>query len=426
MLYGRRVGNPIRRRICERNRKNMGGELKIKSCDSRESAVGRASLSLYCGIPYCPSICTYCDFNVYARRAGEYEAYVAALVREIEIVAQTLAPPRRAKSLAFGGGTPSILSGAQIEKFVRAALAHFQFERGAEWTLEANPGTVDFEKLGALREIGFNRLSLGVQTFDDARLKQFNRAHTVAHAYEAFELARRARFENINLDLIYGLPNQTLDDWRETLERALAFQSEHLSLYGLQVEERTVLKKQIDLGRVAMPDADRAAQMYELAVERLRAAGFEHYEISNFARRGFESRHNKTYWRNEPYLGFGAGAHSSRQDERGEHIRFENVKSPREYIRRLETGESPVAARETISRGMQMSETIFLGLRLTEGVEWKRFSERFAVDAREIYREPIELLARQGVLLVNDERMRLTERGMLVSNQILWRFLPEE
>ncbi len=381
--------------------------------------------ALFVFIPYCPSICTYCDFNVYARRAEEFDAYVHAVAREVEQTAQAIDSPRVAKSLALGGGTPSILSVAQIEKIVRVIRAHWEFADKAEWTLEANPGTVDLEKLRALRDMGFNRLSLGVQTFDDARLRQFNRAHTVAQSYEAFELARRAGLQNINLDLIYGLPNQTLDDWRDTLQRALAFESEHLSLYGLQVEDRTVLKKQIELGRIPQPDSDLAAQMYEHAVETLGAAGLTHYEISNFAKRGYASEHNKTYWLNEPYLGFGAGAHSSCQDMRGEQIRYENIRSPREYIQRLEIGDSIVAAREKISRAMQMAETIFLGLRLAEGVTWARFAARFGEDARAVYREPIEWLSPRGVLLVDDERMRLTEQGMLLSNQILWRFLPE-
>lgn len=377
--------------------------------------------ALFVYIPFCATICTYCDFNVYARRNGEFDAYVDAVAREITERAETMAAPRVAATLALGGGTPSILTTKQLEKIVATAHANFAFEAGAEWTLEANPGTVDLDKLRALREMGFTRLSLGVQTLDDTRLKQFNRHHSVAESYEAFELARQAGFENINIDLIYGLSEQTVGQWGETLERALAFQSEHLSLYGLQVEERTVLKKQIEMGRIAKPDADVAAEMYELAVEKLGAAGFTHYEISNFAKRGYESRHNKVYWLNHPYFGFGAGAHSSWQGER-----YENIKLPHEYIQRLEVGDSVVQMRETISRAMAMAETIFLGLRLAEGVTWARFSERFGEDARTVYQSQIALLSGLGVLVADGERMRLTEQGMLLSNQILWRFLPDE
>ncbi|OQY90166.1 MAG: hypothetical protein B6D41_09900 [Chloroflexi bacterium UTCFX4] len=377
--------------------------------------------ALFVYIPYCASICAYCDFNVYARRDAEFDAYTRAVTREIEMVAQTLPARPRAKTLSLGGGTPSILSAAQIESIARTVAAHFEFDAGAEWMLEVNPGTVDFEKLRALRALGFNRLSLGVQTFDDARLRQFNRAHTAADAYDAFAWARRAGFENINLDLIYGLPEQTLDEWRATLKRALVFQAEHLALYGLQIEERTVLKKRIDAGRVPLPDVDLAAQMYEEAVALAHAAGYEHYEISNWAKPGFASQHNKTYWLNEPYLGFGAGAHSARQGER-----YENIRSPREYIKRMETGAAVISAREQITRAAEISETMFLGLRLGEGIAWTRFQERFGEDARVLFREPIARLMDWQMLQVDDTRMRLTEQGMLISNQLLWRFLLDE
>jgi len=377
------------------------------------------SPALFVYIPYCPTICTYCDFNVYARREGELAAYIHAVTHEIGRVGEDIPPPRRAKTLAFGGGTPSILPASAVQAIVNAIQERFEFQPNAEWTLEANPGTVNLEKLRALREVGFTRLSLGVQTFDDTRLRAFNRNHTTAESYEAFELARRAGFDNLNIDLIYGLPDQTLNEWCMTLDRALALQSEHLSLYALQVEEGTVLKKQIEQRRVHSPNSELAAEMYELAVQKLAGSGFVHYEISNWARPGFESQHNKTYWLNEPYLGFGAGAHSSWQG-----ARYENVKHPREYIKKLDIENSPIAKREEISREMQMSETIFLGLRLAEGVSWPRFRERFGVDAREVYKEPIALLNEWQLLQVDQVGMRLNEKGMLVSNQILWRFLP--
>ncbi len=405
----------------QKRQKNMDRETSGKAAVVSRIGTGQKSVSVYCGIPYCASICTYCDFNVYARREHEFDAYVNALTREIENTAADFSPPRFAKTLSFGGGTPSLLSARQIEKIVAAVRENFLFDARAEWMLEANPGTVDLEKLRALRAMGLNRLSLGVQTFDDARLRQFNRAHTAADAYDAFDWARRAGFENISLDLIYGLPEQSLDDWRATLERALAFQSEHLSLYGLQVEERTVLKKQIDLGRVPVPDTELAAQMYELASEMLARAGLVHYEISNWARPGYESQHNKTYWLNEPYLGFGAGAHSF---WRG--ARFENVRSPRAYIERLGNGESVIVARENISRATEMSETMFLGLRLAEGVAWTRFRERFGADARDIFADAIAALRESKMAVIDAERICLTGQGMLVSNQLLWRFLLDE
>lgn len=377
--------------------------------------------ALFVYIPFCPTICTYCDFNVYARQERLFEPYADAVAREMEIVAQLVPQPRIAKSLALGGGTPSILTADQIERIVDAARKFFDFIPNAEFTLEANPGTVALEKLRALRAIGFTRVSLGVQTFDDSRLQSFNRHHTVRESYDAFETARRAGFGNVNLDLIYGLPDQTLEDWAATLDRALAFQSEHLSLYGLQVEERTVLAKQIALGRVSTPDPDTAAAMYELADEKLDAAEYRHYEISNWARPGFESRHNMTYWFNEPYLGFGAGAHSFFGG-----ARYENVRHPREYIKRLETGDSVVAARQEISRAMEMAETVVLGLRLDQGIRFTRFRQRFGLGVGEIYGAVMAQLREWALLETDEEMMWLTPRGRLVSNQVLWRFLPDE
>jgi oxygen-independent coproporphyrinogen-3 oxidase len=219
--------------------------------------------------------------------------------------------------------------------------------------------------------------------------------------------------------LIYGLPDQTIEDWASTVEMALEFGSEHLSLYGLQVEERTVLAKEIGLGRVARPDSDRTAEMYELAVDRLSTAGLTHYEISNWAKPGFESRHNLTYWLNRPYLGFGAGVHSY-----SEGIRYENIRNPREYIRRLEAGEPVVAVRHAVDPEREMAETVILGLRLERGIAFEEFASRFDREATEVYSEQIAQLVDYGVLEVDQERMWLNERGRLVSNEILWRFLP--
>lgn len=376
--------------------------------------------ALFIYIPYCPSVCTYCDFNVYARREGQFDAYVAAVRSEITTVAAALPEPRLARSLALGGGTPSLLSSSQLAQLVHTVTLSFSLIEDAEWTLEVNPGTVSLEKLEAIRALGFNRLSLGVETFDDARLSALNRRHTTADSLEAIALARRAGFQNLNLDLIYGLPGQSLTEWADALERALALNTEHLSLYALQVEDRTVLKKQIELHRVPAPDPEVVADMYELAGERLGAAGYEHYEISNWARPGFQSRHNLTYWRNEPYLGFGAGAHSSWRGDR-----YENLRHPDRYIARASRRESVVDLRESIPIDMQMAETMFLGLRLAEGVSWARFASRFGHDARAVYREPIELLSGWGLLNADERGLRLSERGRLVSNQVLWRFLPD-
>lgn len=375
-------------------------------------------VSLYTSVPFCRTICTYCDFNVYAHLGKLFDAYVRAVTQEIENAARAIPAPRRASSLAFGGGTPSILPAPLLAKICDAIHAHFQLEPDAEITLEANPGSVDSEKLRALRELGVNRLSLGVQTFDDARLKTFNRRHSVAESYAAFESARRVGFDNINLDLLFGLPDQTIAEWALTLDLALALGSEHLSLYGLTVEEGTALARQIARGRVHAPDPDLAADMYWLAEEKVRAAGFEHYEISNWARPGYRSRHNLTYWRNQPYLGFGAGAHSYFRGER-----YANVRAPQEYIARLARGESVVETREVIAREREMAETLVVGLRLEEGIAFADFAARFDVDVRAVHGATLAQMCEWDLMELDDARMRLTPRGRLLSNQVLWRFL---
>ncbi|MBI4790221.1 MAG: radical SAM family heme chaperone HemW [Chloroflexi bacterium] len=404
-------------------------------------------VALFVFIPFCKIKCTYCDFNAYANLARVMKPYADAVAREIERTATPTRP--HARTLYFGGGTPSIVPVAHIEKILRACQQSFALDPDAEITLEANPGTVDLDKLRALRALGVNRLSLGVQSFDDATVQRLNRGHTVADAAQTYELARRAGFDNINLDFIYGLPLQTLAGWRATLERAIALAPEHLSLYALKVEEGTGLEFQIARGKYPMPDDDLAADMYELAEEMLAAAGYEQYEISNWRLEvrswklevgssklevpapspisnlqlptsNFQSRHNLTYWQNEPYLGFGAGAHSYFGG-----VRYWNVLSPVEYIARIERGESVVAGREEIGRELEMAETMFLGLRLNEGVSFERFQGRFGEDVRVKYQKQLGELRELELIRVSDERVWLTSRGRLLSNEVFWRFLPE-
>jgi oxygen-independent coproporphyrinogen-3 oxidase len=427
--------------------------------------------ALFVFIPFCKIKCTYCDFNAYAHLARWMEPYADAVARE----AQRSEGQRsdRIRSIYLGGGTPSLLPIEFIEKILRACQSLISNSpiSNLEVTLEANPGTLDEAKLRALRALGVNRLSIGAQVFDDAALRRLNRGHTIADVLETYARARRVGFDNINLDLIYGLPLQTLADWRATLERALALAPEHLSLYALKVEDGTGLAHQIARGKYPMPDDDLMATMYEVAEEWLDAAGYAQYEISNWARsqgaevrgqrsedrdqrsevsgehsdlqfatrnsqfamrssqfatrnsqfamRNYQSCHNLTYWRNEPYLGLGAGAHSSLGGQR-----FWNVASPVEYIERIAREESAVAGREMISRELEMAETLILGLRLNAGVAFADFYARFGEDARTRYGRQFEETRALGLLEVTDARVRLTPRGRLLSNQVFWRLLP--
>ncbi|MCL4395415.1 MAG: radical SAM family heme chaperone HemW [Chloroflexi bacterium] len=378
-------------------------------------------IALFFFIPFCKIRCTYCDFNAYANLSRLMEPYCDALAQEVRIEGDRHSG-RRARSVYLGGGTPSLLTAAQLTSVMEACGQAFALASDAEITLEANPGTLDQDKLQLLLRAGVNRLSLGVQSFDDAALRRLNRGHTVADVVDSYRLAREAGFANINLDLIYGLPLQSLADWETTLERALEMRPEHLSLYALKVEADTGLEYQIRRGKYLMPDDDLAADMYEMAEAMLDAAGYEHYEISNWARRDrrqWQSHHNSTYWLNEWYLGFGAGAHSYFGG-----TRYWNVLAPQEYIARVERGESVVAGREEIDRELEMAEGMFLGLRLCEGVSFAAFSRRYGQDVRDRYRIQLKELEELQLIESSDIRVRLTPRGRLLSNEVFWRFLP--
>jgi putative oxygen-independent coproporphyrinogen III oxidase len=388
------------------------------------------SIAIFVFVPFCRIKCTYCDFNVYANLSRVMEPYANAVAREIQNskfnIGKSTLGSIGAKSIYFGGGTPSIVPTAQIEKMMLTTRKVFEVASDAEITLEANPGTMDATKLADLRGLGINRLSIGVQSFDDVVLKRLNRGHTVADALKTYDDARRAGFENMNLDFIFGLPLQTMDDWRMTLEQALALRPEHLSLYALKVEEGTGLKYQIERGKYAMPEDEIAADMYTLAEEKLEEAGYEHYEISNWARRvpathesPLRSAHNLTYWLNRPYLGFGAGAHSYFGG-----ARYWNVLSPLEYVDHVQRGESAIGGREEIGRELEMAETMILGLRLERGVVFEGYQNRFGEDVRKKYAAQLREMSELGLIEWLDGVVRLTPRGRLLSNEVFWRFLP--
>jgi oxygen-independent coproporphyrinogen-3 oxidase len=380
--------------------------------------VPSSGLGLYIHIPFCRAKCGYCDFNSVAGQEAQFGHYAAALAREMQ-----QAGPLTVRSVYVGGGTPTVLPLPLLSGILESARRAFCVEPGAEVSLEANPGTVGPETLAALRALGVTRLSLGVQSLDEGGLRLLGRIHTPDEAVQACRAARWAGFESVNLDLIFGLPGQSLAAWRATLERALALRPDHLSLYALSLEEGTPLAAAVARGDLPEPDEDVAADMYELAESVLAAAGFVHYEISNWAAgEAHQCRHNLVYWRNEPYLGLGAGAHSWAGGQRRA-----NVASPAQYIARVLAGESAVAEQETIGPELEMGETMMLGLRLLEeGVEYSRFRARFGVELRERYAREIEELSACGLIIAGTERIRLSQRGHLLGNQAFLRFLPEQ
>lgn len=376
------------------------------------------ALSLYIHIPFCQSKCGYCDFNSFSGLDGLIPEYIEALLCELRSRAE--GPPQRASTIYFGGGTPSRLSPSQIARVMKACRTYYEVTEAAEISLEANPGSVTSQGLRALRETGFNRLSLGVQSLDDGELRLLGRVHSARQAAQAYALARGAGFDNLNIDLIYGLPGQSLGQWQGNLSRALDFSPEHFSLYPLTLEAHTLLGRVVEAGTIAAPDCDVAAEMYEWAEERLEAAGYEHYELSNWARPGRACRHNLTYWKNLLYLGFGAGAHSCAYG-----YRWANLAHPAEYISRLQAGRLPEAEREVVGRAMEMSETLILGLRLREGVDLRALERRFGVDGDGLYGAEIEELQGWGLLARDGHRLRLTRRGRLLGNEVFGRFLPK-
>lgn len=391
---------------------------------------------LYIHIPFCAARCIYCDFNTYIDREYLQNCYVEALLTEIALVGSALGHPPLT-TVYFGGGTPTLLPPAQLGRLLEACADVFALDVEAEITAEANPSGVDGTSLRAMRCAGFNRISFGVQSFDEATLAFLGRWHSPDQARTAIRAARDAGFDNINLDLLYGVPRQSLSTWQQTIETALVLAPEHLSLYALIVEPGTPLARSINRGELPSPDDDVAATQYEWASERLAMAGYVQYELSNWVRDGgvpdpvtpaLASQHNLVYWRNQCYAGLGAGAHSY---VRG--VRYANRKRPETYIRAIERGvmdevlPAPALDKTTldpIDRDLAMSEHMLLGLRLTrEGVSTADFVHRFGISLDARFGSTIADAVERGLLERLPDRVRLTQQGFLLANQVLMEFL---
>ncbi|BCV20560.1 radical SAM family heme chaperone HemW [Moorella sp. Hama-1] len=375
-------------------------------------------IALYIHIPFCARKCNYCDFVSYPGQTPEVmAAYCRHLAEEMELAAGTW-QPGPAATIFLGGGTPTLLPAARLAEVLEATENYFGRQPGGEVSVEANPGTVTREKLRVLRAAGVNRLSLGVQSFADDLLAAMGRIHRRQDIYQAYDLARGAGFKNINLDLIFGLPGQTLAAWRATLKETIALRPEHIAVYGLQVEEKTPWGRLAAAGRLDRPGEDLELAMYQEARAVLAAAGYQQYEISNFARPGYQCRHNLTYWQNRPYLGLGAAAASSWQ---GQH--WQNYSDLQQYGAAVAAGRLPRAEIETLTRRQQMGETMFLGLRLLEGVDLEVFRQRFGADARQVYARELARLYRAGLVEEGAGRLRLTARGLPLANEVFVAFV---
>lgn len=373
---------------------------------------------IYIHVPFCRTRCSYCDFATGSYNAELAARYVSALVREIENF--DAATTRDVDTIYFGGGTPSLLTPAQVETILRAIHSRFRVSVNAEVTLEMNPGTIAFENLVALKILGANRASFGVQTFDDAQLRRLGRSHTSADARRTLDDLRRAGFENISFDLIAALPEQTIEAWSKNLDEALRLRPEHLSLYLLEVHKSTPLFNQLRENRWRLPDEDEAALMYELLIERTHAAGYEQYEISNFCLPGRESRHNSKYWTRAPVFGFGCSAHSFD----GVQTRWANERDTVRYIERIEREGSAVISKNVLDARDAAAEDLFLGLRLMRrGVNLCEHLARFGEDLHAARADELARFCEAGLVELEQDTLRLTARGALLSNEVFAAFV---
>ncbi|MDQ8736735.1 radical SAM family heme chaperone HemW [Paenibacillus sp. LHD-38] len=377
--------------------------------------------ALYIHIPFCTNKCHYCDFTSYVLKGQPVDQYLDALEMEMQ---RTVAewPPIEIDTVFVGGGTPTVLTPPQMERFLKAVRKYFPLAPDVEFTMEANPGTTDIDKLTAMKEGGVNRISFGVQSFDNSLLERIGRIHNVEDVYRSIENARKVGFSNLSIDLMFGLPGQTVELLRDSVNRAMELGLPHYSIYSLKVEENTLFHKLYERNELPLPPEEEEFNMFILLMDMLKSNGYAHYEISNFAKPGYESRHNSTYWRNEPYYGLGAGAHG--YVNRMRHV---NLKGITPYIEaaasklpRLEQFEVPEAE--------AMEDLMMVGLRLLEGVPASRFSKQFAGQTLEgKFGGIIEKLMNDGLLEAesseDDTIYRLTDKGVLLGNEVFGAFI---
>lgn len=370
-------------------------------------------ISLYIHIPFCVRKCLYCDFPSFSGMESIFDDYVRMLCREID---ETYSDYRgmEVKSIFIGGGTPSVLPPALLGRISDKIFSRFDVDSKAEITIETNPGTLDAKKLAEMKSMYFNRLSMGLQAWQDRLLKKLGRIHTADEFETNFLQARDAGFKNINVDLMFALPAQSLDDWQETLEKVMKLRPEHISAYSLIIEEGTPFFDMFDRGELKETDEDTDRKMYYLAKEMLSDKGYKQYEISNFAKEGFECYHNKVYWRTEEYQGFGLGAHSY-----SDGVRFHNTYDMKEYLR----GEGLRLDKEFLSIEEKQEEFMFMGLRMNEGVSEAEFLRRFGESMDSVYGDEIKELISEELLVKKDGRLSLTDRGVDISNSVFEKFI---
>jgi oxygen-independent coproporphyrinogen III oxidase len=385
-------------------------------------APAKAPIGIYAHIPYCTRICPYCDFNVYARKQSQFPYYVNSLIAEMELVAREHGR-RDVATIFIGGGTPSLLPASDIDRILTSLGERFQIAPDAEVTMEANPEGLVVDHLCAIRAAGINRLSIGVQTQQEHGLKVLGRAHKPETPIRGITAARDAGFDNLSLDFIFGWPKQTLENWERDLDFIVETNPEHASMYSLIIEPNTPYQTAVNRGILVPVDDDKVSEMYEMTLERMAATGWDHYEISNWARTPENrSQHNLIYWRNAEYIALGAGAHGHMNGQR-----YSNIRLPESYMEAVGSGSLPVAESEAIDRATEIAETMMLGLRLTDdGVSASAFRKRHGYQITEIYGETVSYLEQIGMLEWSGDSLRLTPAGLLIANEVAERFLDPQ
>jgi len=375
---------------------------------------------IYLHIPFCVRKCAYCDFVSFPQGSVP-ESYVDALLTEIELVSRGGEYPAAFDTVFFGGGTPSLLSGDQMRRMMKALSERFNIRAQAECSMEANPGTTTPEKLAAYRDAGINRLSIGLQSTHDALLDEIGRIHTFQQFLDTLNSAKAAGFDNINVDLMHALPHQTISQYLDSIRTVCGLNVQHISAYSLILEEHTPLYFRVQSGEVSMPDEDLAADMQDAGIDALESYGYHRYEISNFAQSGFECRHNLNYWQNGEYLGFGVAAHAAVRQTHW--TRFANVDSQEEYERMIARGKRPLAETIYLAPRDEMFECVMLGLRLVRGLDRAAFRARFGLDAVEAYPDAMDRLRERGWVTENEGFIALNCKGLDLQNEALGFFM---
>ena len=370
--------------------------------------------SAYVHIPFCTQICYYCDFSKVFIKNQPVDSYLEHLLQEFHSY-----DIQKLRTLYIGGGTPTALSAPQLEVLLDGLTKSLDLSVLEELTIEANPGDLDEDKIAVLKNSAVNRVSLGVQTFDDKMLKKIGRSHLEKDIYENIDRLKLAGFDNISIDLIYALPGQTMDQVKDNVAKAIALDIPHMSLYSLILENHTVFMNRMRRGKLPLPKEEVEAEMFEYIIAELERAGFEHYEISNFSKPGFESRHNLMYWDNAEYYGIGAGASGYVNG-----VRYKNHGPIRHYLKAVEEGNARIHE-EHLSLREQMEEEMFLGLRKKTGVSKARFEEKFSTSFENLYGQVVRDLCHQGLLQVEGQQIRMTKKGLFLGDTVAERFILE-